>query len=164
MASGAIEARPALQRLRAQVAAAPPHAFGNFRGSDLNSSMNQGLDALTGGMLPGSNLASTHEMLNSAYDNAALPLIKQYFGAVPRSPDLQNKALGVLGGTRVSDQATALQMIDAAIANGNDKINRGISLGRVSPGNLPQQISPAPGGGITQWGRGPNGTPQPVGQ
>jgi hypothetical protein len=161
-AQGGIESLQHLQRLRGLVAQAPDQAFGSFRGSNLASSMDQTIDALTGKMLPGSDLAAWHERLTGAYNDASLPMIKQLFGAVPRSPELQNKALEVLGGTRTSDKATALQLIDAAMADANDKINRGIGAGRVAPANVPQRLAPAPGAGIIQWERGPGGAPRPV--
>lgn len=151
-AQGGIESLQHLTRLRGLVAQAPDAAFGNFRGSNLAGSINQTLDAVTGKTLPGSDLASWHERLDSAYNDASLPMIKQLFGAVPRSPELQNKALEVLGGTRVTDKQTALGLIDQVSRDAYDKINRGVSLGRVTPGAAQQRIqSGAMPSGSYQW-------------
>jgi hypothetical protein len=165
-AQGGIESLQHLQRLRAMVAAAPEQAFGITRGTDLWNRGNS-----IAGMLPqiggqagpsGSDLVSWHEQLKGAYNDAALPMVKQLYGAVPRSPELVDKALEVLGGPTLSDKDTALKRIDAAMQDANDKVNRGIALGRVSPGSLPQRLAPAPAAGVVQWERGPDGIPRPV--
>ena len=65
----------------------------------------------------------------------------------------------------MSDKATALKLIDNAMQDAYDKINRGISLGRVAPGAVQrslQSVQPQAPAGVMQWERGPNGMPRPA--
>jgi hypothetical protein len=135
-AQGGRESLQAMAELRAMINKAPDAAFGNFRGSELANTMNQGLDAASGGMLPGSDLAAWHDQLNGAYGRLALPKIKELIGTVPRGDaqgPLLQQALNTVGGTRVTDKATALKILDQEQIKSYDAIADGIRRGRVDP-------------------------------
>jgi hypothetical protein len=146
-AQGAIESAGPMTRLL-NMASAPAAApvFGPMAGSGWMKSVNAGLGKVfSPGFIPGDDataLASQQERLTGAYNSAAIPMIKQLFGTLPRSSDQQDRALEVLGGTTVSDQPTAVAKIKSAMQAGVDKINAAISDGRVTPAMVQRQIPP----------------------